>query len=145
MNKIKQYCTFQLDNLIFGVEVLKVQEVLLQQPMTPVPLAPDVVSGLMNLRGQIVPALDLRRRLSLPPLEGKVPMSVVVATDDGPVSLMVDQIGDVVEIGEEAFEPTPSTVQGMTREIVKGIYKLKDRLLLVLDVDRAVQFEAETV
>ncbi len=139
----QQYCTFQLDNLVFGVEVLKVQEVMLQPTMTPVPLAPPLVRGLMNLRGQIVPSLDLRKRLNLPSMTDQLPMSVVLTTDDGPVSLMVDQIGDVVEIEEESFEQTPSTVQGPTREIVAGVYKLKDRLLLVLDVDRAVNFDAE--
>lgn len=139
----KQYCTFQLDNLTFGVEVLKVQEVMLQPTMTPVPLAPALVRGLMNLRGQIVPSLDLRKRLNLPLNTEATPMSVVLTTEDGPVSLMVDQIGDVVEIGEESFEPTPSTVQGETRDIVAGVYKLKDKLLLVLDVDRAVTFDSE--
>ena len=141
----QQYCTFQLDDLVFGVEVLKVQEVLLQQAMTRVPLAPPLVKGLMNLRGQIVPSLDLRERLNLPPVSDKVPMNVVVSTDDGPVSLMVDQIGDVVEIDVEQFEPTPQTVQGITRHIIKGVCKLKDRLLLILDVERAVTLEPEAV
>jgi purine-binding chemotaxis protein CheW len=142
--KRKQYCTFQLGNLDFGVEVLNVQEVMLQPTITSVPLAPPVVRGLMNLRGQIVPSIDLRERLELPADSDRLPMCVVLTSDDGPVSLLVDQIGDVVEIGEEAFEPTPATVQGETRKIVAGVYKLEKRLLLVLDVERALTFELET-
>ncbi len=142
--KKKQYCTFQLGNLDFGVEVLNVQEVMLQPKITAVPLAPQVVRGLMNLRGQIVPSIDLRERLGLPTNNDSLPMCVVLTSDDGPVSLLVDQIGDVVEIGEEAFEPTPATVQGETQKIVAGVYKLVNRLLLVLDVERALTFDMES-
>lgn len=141
--KKKQYCTFQLGSLDFGVEVLNVQEVMLQPNITAVPLAPQVVRGLMNLRGQIVPSIDLRERLGLPTSTERLPMCVVLTSEDGPVSLLVDLIGDVVEIGEEAFEPTPATVQGETRRIVAGVYKLENRLLLVLDVERALTFELE--
>ncbi len=139
----KQYATFFLGDLFLGVEVLKVQEVIRYQEMTPVPLAPDVVEGLINLRGQIVTAIDLRRRLELPArAEGNLPMNVVVRSDDGAVSLLVDEIGDVVEIDDDAYERPPETLKGVARELVTGVYKLKDRLLLVLDTDRAVTLPA---
>jgi purine-binding chemotaxis protein CheW len=87
----KQFCTFFLNDLFFGVEVLQVQEVLRCQPMTRVPLSPPTVRGLINLRGQIVTALDLRHRLELPERDaGSQPMNVVVRSDDGAVSLLVD-------------------------------------------------------
>ena len=94
--------------------MLQVQEVIRYQAMTRVPLAPTVVSGLINLRGQIVTAIDLRRRLGLagPADEGLHPMNVVVRTDDGAVSLLVDEIGDVVEVTDDAFEPPPETLAG---------------------------------
>jgi len=137
------YCTFWLDGLFFGVEVLQVQEVIRYQRMTNVPLAPDVVSGLINLRGQVVTAIELRRRLALPPRpDGRLPMNVVVRTDDGPVSLLVDEIGDVLEVDDAAFETPPETLDGVARELVTGVYKLQDRLLLVLDVDRALRIPA---
>jgi len=94
-----QYCTFYLDRLLFGVELKGVQEVIRSLEMTKVPLAPKVVSGLINLRGQIVTAVDLRRRLELearPP--DTLPMNVVVRSEDGAVSFLVDEIGDVVEV-----------------------------------------------
>ncbi len=104
MSNSRQFCTFFLDNLLFGVELQKVQEVIRYLDLTAVPLAHRVVSGLMNLRGQIVTAVDLRRRLELEERsQGTLPMNVVVRTSDGAVSMLVDDIGDVVEVEEETF------------------------------------------
>lgn len=134
------FCTFQLGDLLFGIEVLRVQEVIRYQPMTQVPLAPPVVGGLINLRGQVVTAIDLRCRLGMAPrVADRLPMNVVVRTEDGPVSLLVDEVGDVVEADDTTFEPPPETLEGPTRELVTGVYKLDRRLLLVLDVDRALR------
>jgi len=145
MSTSNQYCTFYLDDLFFGVEVQKVQEVIRYQEMTRVPLSSPVVQGLINLRGQIVTAIDLRRRLELKPRpEGQLPMNVVVRTDDGPMSLLVDEIGDVLEMDADGFERPPETLKGVARELIRGAYKLKDRLLLTLDTERAVQVNSET-
>ena len=139
MTDSKQFSTFFLNGLFLGVEVLKVQEVIRYQEMTRVPLAPNMIQGLINLRGQIVTAIDLRRRLELPPRpEGQLPMNVVVRSEDSAVSLLVDEIGDVVEIQDEAYERPPETLKGVARELVTGVYKLKDRLLLILDTERTV-------
>jgi purine-binding chemotaxis protein CheW len=140
-----QYCTFYLDGHYFGVDVLAVQEIIRYQEMTRVPLAPQVVRGLINLRGQIVTAIDLRRRLDLPerPAE-QLPLNVVVRTDDGAASLLVDEIGDVLEVTEELFEHPPETLRGRARELIRGAYKLKNRLLLILDVDRTVRINGDT-
>ena len=137
------YCTFRVDDLYFGVEVRQVQEVIRYQPTTRVPLAPGVVQGLMNLRGQIVTALGLRNRLGLPAAEGDdKPMNVVIRTADGPVSLLVDEIGDVVQADQDCFEPPPETVQGAQRDLIRGVFKLEGRLLLILDTERVVQIAA---
>jgi purine-binding chemotaxis protein CheW len=134
----RQFSTFVVDGYLFGVPVIHVQEVIRHQEMTSVPLAPDVVGGLINLRGQIVMAIDLRRRLELPPrASDALPMNVVVKTEDGAVSLLVDKIGDVVEIDEESFEAPPDTLQGVARELIDGVFKLDGRLLLSLDVKLA--------
>ena len=139
MGAARQFCTFWADGHFFGIAVDDVQEVIKYQEMTRVPLAPGVVQGLINLRGQIVTAIDLRRRLGLPDREpGQRPMNVVVRTDDGTVSLLVDEIGDVLEVPDETFERPPDTINGVACELVRGVYKLKERLLLVLDVERAV-------
>jgi purine-binding chemotaxis protein CheW len=140
-----QYCTFYVDGLYFGLDVLKVQEIIRYQEMTRVPLAPPVVRGLINLRGQIVTAIDLRRRLDLAdrPAE-QLPVNVVVQTDDGAVSLLVDEIGDVLQVPEKSFERPPETLKGTARELIRGAYKLKDRLLLILDPERTVNVTVQT-
>ena len=143
MSADQQFCTFFLDGLFFGVEVQKVQEVIRYQGMTEVPLAPPVIGGLINLRGQIVTAIDLRKRLLLQPRpETDLPMNVVVRSADGAVSLLVDEIGDVVEVEEANYEATPDTLQGIGHELLRGVYKLKDRLLLLLDTERAIDIAA---
>jgi len=140
---VKQFATFYLDRLLFGVEVSKVQEVIRYQEMTRVPLAPSIVTGLINLRGQIVTALDLRRRLELAERPSdRLPMNVVVRAGDEPVSLLVDEIGDVLEVEDESFESPPETLKGVARELIRGAYKLKDHLLLVLDTEKAVSIPA---
>lgn len=138
----RQYCTFHLHDLFLGIEVRQVQEVIREQPTTSVPLAHPAISGLINLRGQIVEAIDLRTRLGLPARpEGAGAMNVIVRTDDGPVSLLADVIGDVVTVDEQAFEEPPETLSGSARELISGVYKLADRLLLVLDTARVLQLQ----
>ncbi len=146
MNDSNQFATFFVNGLFFGVEVLKVQEVIRYQDMTRVPLAPSMIQGLINLRGQIVTAIDLRRRLGLVPLpEGQLPMNVVIRSDDGAVSLLVDGIGDVVEIQQDSYERPPQTLSGVARDLIKGVYKLNERLLLILDTERALSLPAPSV
>jgi purine-binding chemotaxis protein CheW len=139
MAGMKQFSTFVVDRLLFGVEVEMVQEVIRYQEMTRVPLAPPVVRGLINLRGQIVSAVDLRCRLDLHERAATdLPMNVVIRQEDGAVSLLVDEIGDVLEVAEEDFEPPPETLDSKARELIQGIYKLRDCLMHVLDTDRTV-------
>ena len=137
MNGSRQLCTFVLGDLHFGVDVLGVQEVIRFQQMTPVPLTSSVVRGLINLRGQIVTAIDVRARFGMPARGGdELPMNVVVRTDEGVVSLLVDEIGDVLEVDEASFERVPETLLGTIREHVRGVYKLDVGLLLLLDAER---------
>jgi purine-binding chemotaxis protein CheW len=135
-----QFCTFYLDKLMFGVELQKVQEVMRHLELTEIPLAPDVVSGLMNLRGQIITAIDLRHRLELPARpDGILPMNVVIRSADGAVSFLVDEIGDVVEVDDESFESPPETLQGKVRQVILGVHKLEKHLMHVLDTDKACE------
>jgi purine-binding chemotaxis protein CheW len=139
-----EFSTFFVADLFFGVDVLRVQEVLRFQPMTTVPKAPDVIEGLINLRGQMVTAIDMRRRLRLPPrLGAQTPMNMVVRTEDGVVSLLVDEIGDVVDVDASSYERPPDNLDVAARALIRGVYKLKDRLLLVLDTERTVDLAEE--
>jgi len=136
----RQFCTFSVAGLFLGIDVQQVQEVLRYQEMTRVPLSPGAVRGLINLRGQIVTAIDLRARLGLHdrPAE-RLPMNVVIRTDEGAVTLLVDEIGDVQEVSADAFESPPETLQRDMRNLILGTYKLANRLLLVLDTAQATQ------
>ncbi len=144
MTSTRQFCTFYIADQFFGIDVLKVQEVLKYQSMTDVPLAPDVVEGLINLRGQIVVAIDMRRRLSLAPREeSKLPINIIIRTEqDGAVSLLVDEIGDVIEVEEDLFESPPDTLRGPARQLIRGAFKLPGKLMLVLDTEEAVKLIA---
>jgi len=104
-----------------------------------VPQAPHVIEGLINLRGQIVTAIDMRRRLGLPQRSGDLaPMNIVVRTMDGAASLLVDEIGDVLDMDSANYELPPQNLDPAARELIRGVYKLKDRLLLVLDEEKTV-------
>ena len=140
MADCKQCVTFYLDNYFFGVDVLKVQEVIRPQEMTAVPMAPKLISGLNNLRGQIVTAMDLRGRLGLSDRpEDQRPMNVVIQNNNEAVSLLVDEIGDVLEIDSEMYEPPPETLTSAIRETFEGVYKLEDQLMVLLNVEKLLQ------
>ena len=132
--------TFDLDGRLYGVDVNAVQEVLRGQTRTRVPLAPTSVAGLINLRGQVLAAMDLREQLGLPPraADAPEPMMVVIRVDGEPIALLVDRIGAVVDVNDDSFEAPPDTLTGPTRELIHGAYKLEGGLLLALDVERAV-------
>jgi purine-binding chemotaxis protein CheW len=137
----QQYSSCFVDDLLVGIKAEAVQEVTAGSELTPVPLASPLVSGLLNLRGQVVTAIDLRRCLELRDRPaGQRPVHVIMRTDDGCVSLLVDQVGDVLQVDEDDFEVPPRTLRGRLRELISGAYKLDGRLLLVLDTDRAVAF-----
>ena len=135
----RSVCTFLVSGLCLGIEVSTMREVLRAQTLTRVPRAPREVRGLMNLRGQIVTAVDLAERLRLPrDNRPAAAMNVIVQTKDGPVSLLVDEIGDVVEVGAAEAEPPPANLRPEVRELILQVYKLRDGLLLLLDVDKTV-------
>jgi purine-binding chemotaxis protein CheW len=140
----RRYATFSVANMFCGIEVGQVQEVLKHQDMTPVPLAPGVIQGLINLRGQIVTAIDLRRRFRLPERAGgKVAMNLVLRCDGGAVSLLVDSIGDVLEVEGCEHEPPPSTMDAFHRDLIEAVYKLNGKLLLALDTAKVLTIDEE--
>jgi purine-binding chemotaxis protein CheW len=136
---MRQYATFEVAGQLFGVEVQAVQEVLSFSEYTAVPLASPAVGGLFNLRGQVIAAVDLRVQLGLPRqrMDGTV-MNVILRGDDEPVSLLVDVIGEVIDLDDSEFEPLPETLTGPARELVLSTVKLEGRLMLAVDVTRAL-------
>ena len=135
MSQSRKFCTFFLEGHCYGVPVECVREVLRQHEIRRVPLAPREVCGLINLRGQIVTVIDLRRRLSLPernPLQCGT--HVIVECNSGVVSFLVDSLGDVREMAADQFESPPATLRGVGRELIVGTYKTPQDLFMVLDV-----------
>jgi purine-binding chemotaxis protein CheW len=143
MSATRQLCTFRVDSLFLGVAVTDVQEVLRYQQMTSVPLAPLAIQGLINLRGRIVPAIDLRRCLRLGERpEGSRPMNVVLRRDEGACSLLVDEICDVVVAQAHSFEAPPENLTAEARGLISGVYKLEHELLLILDVPAVLSLDS---
>ncbi|MEI6713746.1 MAG: chemotaxis protein CheW [Verrucomicrobiota bacterium] len=135
MNSSRQICTFLLNGQLFGLDVDCVLEVIRSQPLTIVPLAPDAVCGLINLRGQIVTAIDLRRRLELPISqdESTAPkMNIIIKTAEGPLCFPIDDVGDVMEVSTHLLEPVPESMTGVARKMIDSVCKLPTQLLLVL-------------
>ena len=133
-------CTFRVADHLLGLDIAVVQEVLRHQEITRLPLAAPAVRGIMNLRGRIVPAVDLRRCLSLPSAEGLSAATIVVrGREDAAASLLVDEIGDVIQVAESTFEQTPDTVGGVARDLIHGVFPLHDRLLLELDLGKVLR------
>ncbi len=136
LSNFEQFVTFQVDKLYLGIEVAKVQEVLQHQDTTRVPLADSEIKGIMNLRGQIITAIDLRRSLNIES-EGQSVEStnVVVNFGNETYSLIVDKIGDVIELDNKSFQKTPSTLDKNLTPLLKGVYKLEKKLLLILNLE----------
>jgi len=135
----RQFCSFYVDGLCFGIEVTRIQEIREVTAMTRVPLAPREVGGLVNLRGHIITAIDLRRCLDLGDRPaGERPLNVILRAADGQVSLLVDRMGDVLDVSEDGFELPPRTLNARSRELIRGAYKLDGRLLLVLNLEAIV-------
>ncbi len=141
-----QLCTFRVADLFFGVDILSVEEAVHDKPVTVVPLAPATMAGVLNLRGRILSAIDLRARLGLPPRGAtrRQPPHLVVRSSAGEVSLVVDRLDGVVDVSDTDREPPPAHLGPQMRDLVLGVYKLDSSLLLVLDIERTVHFSAET-
>jgi purine-binding chemotaxis protein CheW len=134
---VEQLVTFRVDDQHFGIPAMKVRDVLRQQPLTPVPLARPEIAGAMNLRGHIVTAIDLRARLGAPPAAADAPkMCVVVEKGGEPYCLVVDAVGDVIAIDTGAVEPNPASLPAGWAQIARGLFRMNERLLLLLDVDQ---------
>jgi purine-binding chemotaxis protein CheW len=144
---VTQFSTFTLAGQLYGIEVDSVHSVTRFQPLTEVPLAPASVAGLLNLRGQVTTAIDMRVRLELPRRDADAtPMNVVVKTDDGLVSLLVDTIGDVENTTADQFDEVPDSISGAARDLIVGAYTMPDgQLLLALDVARSVDVGGHSV
>lgn len=131
-----QYCTFHLGEKIYGLEILSIQEIVRHLEITPVPQSPPFVAGLANLRGQIVVAVDLRNLFGMPRLpRPQDSINIILSSEEESLSLLADRAGEVIDFGDEAMVPRLSQQRDPTSDLVKGVFKLKDSLLNVIDTD----------
>lgn len=140
-SEAEDFVTFIIADQLFGIPVLKVQDVLSQNNITRIPLAPPEIAGSLNLRGRIVTAMDVRLRLGLPPKEGRGSMSIVVEHEGELYSLMVDSVGEVLALKANDYERNPPTLEPQFRDYSVGIYRLDEKLLVVLDVNRLLDYD----
>lgn len=128
----------------FGIPILQIQDVLGEQSLTKIPLAPDEIAGSLNLRGRIVTAIDVRKRLQIQreeetEQESKTTMSVVVEHQNELYSLIIDRVGDVLKLKNDDFENNPATLDTLWKDVSLGIYRLEEELLVVLDVPKLIE------
>lgn len=143
----QQYCTFFLNKTYFGIAIQDIREIIRDRSTTPIPLASPDICGLINLRGQIVTVIDLQTRLGIN--EPTVPLiavtsderanyNLLVQTEGEMVSLLVDDVGDILAFSKDSLEPPPATLKGRMRELLQGAYKLPDGFLLILDIEKVL-------
>lgn len=145
LNK-NDYVTIWLDGQMCGIPVLEVHDVLSKQMMTKVPQSPAAIAGVLNLRGQIVTAIDLRKRLNLKDRDESIEeMNVVVEYQGEPYSLIIDKVGDVLSLSDDAFEKNPVTLETCWQEVSTGIFRLEKELLVILDIEKLLTFAAAKV
>ena len=135
----KLFCVFHVDELLLGLDIESVQEIVRGQSVQAVPHTPLAIEGLMNLRGKILPVIGLRQRFGKPPSEASETM-IVTSSPIGVVALRVDDVREVRAVAAESFETPPGSFHGAARELVGGVYKLQGELLLELDVSEVVRF-----
>ena len=131
-----QLSTFYVADRLYGMEVMKVQEITKPLPMTKVPLAPNHVHGLINLRGQIATAIGLRELFGIDVGETSEKMNVICRVDGLLLALLVDKIGEVIEVGDDEYESPPNTIPGNIRRFMDGVYKVPGSLLSVIDIEK---------
>ncbi len=132
----KQICTFSVDKMNMGIDVIHVQEILRHQEITAVPLAPETIAGLLNLRGQIVMVTDLKKKFLLSDNVAPNPIFIIIRNPEGPACFMVDKVGEVLEIDEDLREPLPPQLDESIRECALGVYSLTHGLIVEMNAEK---------
>ena len=141
-----QIVTFRVGEEDFSVSILKVQEIIRMSEITKVPRSPDFVEGVINLRGKVIPVIDLRKRFGLPTVERTNDTRTIVVDCDGKVvGLIVDSVTEVLRLSESTIEPPPDIVGGVDSEYVSGVGKLDDRLVILLEIDKVLTINEKTL
>ena len=141
----RQFSTFYIADRMYGIDVMRVQEITKALPMARIPLAPHFVHGLINLRGQISTAIGLRELFEIKEATPPEQMNVVCKLNDVLASFLVDRIGDVMELQGKDYEPAPEAIPENIRKFIEGVYKTPSALLSVINIDRVAEFFVKSV
>jgi purine-binding chemotaxis protein CheW len=145
-NAIIQLVGFRLDNEDYAIAITKIQEIILMKPITRIPQVPDFIEGLINLRGSVIPVVNLRKRFGLLPREvDDETRTIVVNIHDKTVGCIVDAVTQVMRINREQFQPPPLSVLAVSHQYIAGLARLDDRLLIILDIDRLFDEQSSVV
>ncbi len=145
-NPIIQLVGFRLDNEYYAIAITKIQEIILMKPITRIPQVPDFIEGLINLRGSVIPIVNLRKRFGLPPREvDDETRTIVVNIQDKTVGCIVDAVTQVMRINREQIQPPPLSVLAVSHQYIAGLARLDDRLLIILDIERLFDEQSSLV
>lgn len=136
-----EYVTVMVGGQLFGLPIGRVQDVFVLSQMTRVPLAPDDIAGIVNLRGRIVTAIEMRHRLGLGKREQAAPLAVGIDCEAESYGLVIDDVGEVLKLGADTAEPVPVNLDDRLKRVASGIHRLETELLVVLDVDRLLDLK----
>ncbi len=138
----RQLVVFGLGDEEFGVDIIQVQEIVRLQEVTKIPNAPEFVEGIVNLRGKVIPLIDLRKRFGFAKVEHDDDSRIIVTSfNDNLIGIIVDNVTEVIRLQEEQIEPPPNIVAGIGREYLQGVGKIENRLVVLLELDRILNIE----
>ncbi len=134
---IRQFVGFRLDREDYAIEITRIREIILMKPITRLPQVPDAIEGLINLRGSVIPIVNLRKRFGLParPFDDET-RTIVVTVQDRTVGCIVDEVTEVMRISGDQVQPVPISMAALARRFIAGLARLDDRLLIILDTDK---------
>lgn len=133
---VTQIVSFRLANEEYGVDIMRVQEIILMGQITQMPEVPDFICGLINLRGHVIPIIDLRKRFHLPCSDNTEDTRIVVVNlGSRTIGIVVDAVNEVLRINSEQIEPPPSSITGIDHEYIRGLVKLENKLLILLNIE----------
>jgi len=135
----EQIVVFKLGGEDYGIEISQVREIIRKREITPVPRQPVYVEGVINVRGTIIPVVNLKKRFGLPGDPSKQPHTIIVESGDGLVGILVDSVSEVIRVPQDRIHPPPAVSTSVDSECLRGICRVSDRLLIYLDVEKVVR------
>jgi purine-binding chemotaxis protein CheW len=143
---VTEYVTVLIGDQLFGLPISRVQDVFMPDRLTRVPLSAPEIAGVLNLRGRIVTAVDMRRRLGLPPrADGKPPMAVGIELKGESYGLLIDTVGEVLKLPDGTREPNPVNLDQRLKRVSGGVHRLEGQLMVILDVDRVLEMGGDAL